>query len=253
MRAILISVDYSDILALTLPANRSNFTEVTVVTSTADYPNVLAIAEPLACRVIATDLFYKDGADFNKWAALEFGLDCIGREGWLAILDADIVWPKDASIHLKRILRPGYLYCPRRRMMTDISSLATQGIPDESTWHQYPLHRQEREFAGYSQIFHADDPVLRRSSPPWHDTRWLHGGGSDSAFQAKWSEQHKIRPPFHVLHIGPAGTNWCGRSSAYIDGTVPEKGQERYQKLSRYMQGRRRGGRGDPFAHEKLP
>lgn len=253
MRAILISVDYSDLLSLTLSYNRHHFTDVMVVTSTTDYPNVQRIAEPLGCRVLATDLFYKDGADFNKWAALEFGLDVFGREGWLAILDADIVWPKDASDHLSRILRPGYLYCPRRRMMTDVSPLASNGIPDESTWSQYPLHRQEREFAGYSQIFHCSDPVLRSSPPPWHQTNWRHCGGADSFFQARWSEQYKIRPSFQVLHLGPAGTNWTGRSSQYLDGSKPEKGQERYQKLSQYMQGRRRHHRGDPFSHEKLP
>lgn len=276
MRAILCSVDYNDLLALTLPANRSHFSDVIVVTSTADYPTVSRIAEPLACRVLATDLFYKDGADFNKWAALEFGLDVYRRDGvedYLCIMDADIVWPKDASVVLARYLRPGFLYCPRRRMMPNLEDLIDPQagkvfldftgketfdgrdlpkyrIPDESTWSQYALHRQEREFAGYSQIFHSTDPVL--GDPPWHDIRWRHAGGADSAFQAKWPEHRKIRPPFSVLHLGPAGTNWCGRSSPMVDGSKPEEAEGRYDKLRRYMMRRRAHGPGDPFSHEKL-
>lgn len=256
MKAILVSVDYSDILSLTLPYNRHHFESVTVVTSTADYPNVQRIAEPLACRVLATDLFYKDGADFNKFAALEFGLDVIGRDGFITILDADIVWPKDASSILARYLRPGFLYCPRRRMMNDLSELVDPQsgeirIPDESRWGQYPLHRQERELAGYSQIFHASDPVL--GSPPWHQTNWTGCQGADSFFQAKWPEHRKIRPPFNVLHLGPAGVNWLGRASPYTDGKAPEHAAERIAKLRGMMTQRRRVGHsGDPFAHEKI-
>lgn len=249
MRAVIVSVDYSDILQITLPYNRGNFSEVCVVTSTKDYPNVQAIADPLACKVVATDLFYAKGAVFNKWAALEFGLDCFGRKGWMCLLDADILWPQHASASLLRILRSGFLYCPRRRMITDVTGLTAP--PPEETWGNYPLHRQEREFAGYSQIFHGSDPVL--GSPPWHDTSWIHAGGADSFFQAKWPESRKIRPGFQVLHLGSSGMNWCGRSSAYLDGKMPEKGQERYQRLQQFMQGRRRRTTDDPFAHEKLP
>lgn len=247
MRAVIVSVDYTDLLSITLPYNRHHFSEMCVVTSTKDYPNVQAIADPLACKVVATDLFYAKGAVFNKWAALEFGLDCFGRKGWMCLLDADILWPQHASASLLRILRPGFLYCPRRRMMTDVVGL--KSVPLEETWGNYPLHRQEREFAGYSQIFHAEDHVL--GSPPWHDTRYITAGTADSFFQAKWPESRKIRPGFNVLHIGPPGVNWCGRASTYLDGKVPEDATKKQAHLRSLMAKRRPGP--DPFINERLP
>jgi hypothetical protein len=68
----------------------------------------------------------------------------------------------------------------------------TPSIPPENEWTKYPIHRNTKEWAGYSQIFHADDPVL--GQPPWYDISWSHAGGADSAFQHKWTEDKKIRP-----------------------------------------------------------
>ena len=98
MRAFLVSVDYTDLLALTLPCNRHHFTEVFVVTSTADAPSVRPVADACRAEVLATDLFYASGADFNKWLALEWALDHVGRKGWICLMDADVVWPKGAKV-----------------------------------------------------------------------------------------------------------------------------------------------------------
>jgi hypothetical protein len=120
-------------------------------------------------------------------------------------------------------------------------------IPGEEDWPQFPLHPQQVEWAGYSQIFHASDPVL--GSPPWHETNWRHCGGADSFFQAKWSSANKVRPPFEVLHLGPAGVNWCGRAVPYVDGSQHPEAEHRRAQLTAFVQGRRRGH--DRFAGEK--
>src|SRR5205085_1870944 len=82
--------------------------------------------------------------------------------------------------------------------------------PPESLWHQFPIHRNVSEHAGYSQIFHLKDTHLPR--PPWHDINWVHAGGADSFFQQLWPKENKVRPTFSVLHIGDAGLNWMGRA-----------------------------------------
>jgi DNA-binding NarL/FixJ family response regulator len=115
MRAILVSVDYDDLLALTLPYNRHHFETVTVITSSANAESVTAICQQHRADVVVTDLFYAKGAIFNKWAALEYGLDRIGRKGWLCLMDADVLWPQYLSESpgvgvLWRWLRPGYLF-----------------------------------------------------------------------------------------------------------------------------------------------
>lgn len=240
LRAILVCVDYADILQRTLPYNRHHFDEVCIVTTPGD-SDTLTVANVCKCQTFQTDIFYKDEAQFNKWAALEEALNFFGRYGWLCIMDADVFWPKEAHFP---ILKPGNLYAPYRRMMRSISD----PIPPEDEWDQFKRHRNTREFAGYSQIFHADDPRL--GPPPWHEINWKHAGGADSFFQRKWPRENKIRPPFEVLHIGPACKNWCGRVSEYADGTMPTAGQSRFKTLMSYMRSRK-GKRGD-YSRERI-
>lgn len=237
MRAITVAVEYSDLLSITLPRNRHHFSEVCVVTSTADEPNVRPITDAHGAKLVVTDLFYDRGADFNKWAALEFGLDQFGRHDWMVIMDADVVWPQ--KLPPFRMV-PGFLYSPRRRIQPEITEPA-----NEDVWPQLPLY-PEGEFAGYSQIFHAGDGHL--GQVPWHQTNWRHAGGADSAFQAKWPRRRKIRPPFEVLHIGPPARNWCGRSVPMRDGTEVPKSKERWQRMEDIFS-RHRGG---DYANERI-
>ncbi len=322
MRAIMVSVDYSDILALTLPYNRHHFEEVWIVTSIADYDNVLRIAEPNGARVIPTDLFYDDGARFNKWRSLEYGLDVMGRHGWLCLMDADVLWPHHLPEHESwrrgpRMEDPGeaiidcdahwlerytvdfgYLYTPLRRMapwplptapdpqcprckglgvypdppLSEQQEKANKGewlvspsthcfrsascqcntpaIPPEEEWRRYPIHRNTKEWAGYSQIFHADDPAL--GTPPWHSIDWTHAGGADSAFQHRWTENRKVRPPWECLHLGNAGENWFGRTSAYADGTLPPHAESRRASMTNVWASRRGRSGAAKFATEKI-
>ncbi len=243
MRAIIICVDYSDYLSLSLPYNRHHFEEVVIVTSPSDEQTV-KIAKDNKARVFQTEAFYEDGADFNKYKALEQGLDFMGRTGWLSIMDADVVWPKSIPEFSRQI---GHLYTPLRRMLRTPNA----SLPQEEDWKDIEYHPCMREFSGYTQIFHASDPVLGQA--PWHETNWKHAGGGDTFFQFKWKEENKVRPPFECLHLGEDGTNWCGRATPYIDGTVPTDSQERSTKLREYIRGRHNYAHtADRFAGEKL-
>jgi hypothetical protein len=244
MRAILVSVNYSDILSITLPYNRCHFDDMYVVTSSDDAKNVIPIADSCNAKVLVTDLFYAHGP-FCKWLALEWALDQMGRHGWLTVMDADILWPSNAGEVIRRYLTPGFLITPLRRMFTDI----TKPLPPENKWNSYPIHRNVQEWAGYSQTYHANDPVL--GTPPWHDTSWVHCGGSDSFFQMKWPKHKKIRPNFHCLHIGDAGQNWFGRATPLLDGTIPDQAEERREMVRQMWINRRKVGRGR-FEGEKL-
>lgn len=239
LRAIMVCVNYADYLALTLPYNRHHFSEVMVVTMLED-DTTQRLALHNRAAVHTTDAFYQDGADFNKWKALEEGLDSFGRHGWLCIMDADVFWPRELPAFN---LEPGLLYSPLRRMHQGKPNIPP--VPPENVWQQYPVHRNVGEWAGYSQIFHADDPVL--GPPPWHQINWKHAGGADSFFQQKWPRKSKVRPPFEVLHVGPSGTNWCGRSSDYLDGTKADP--DKAGKVVEYFKERRRTRR---FDHELL-
>ncbi len=122
-------------------------------------------------------------------------------------------------------------------MMANVSTLKKDGIPDEPIWKGFPIHRNVAEWAGYTQIFHCDDPALGKT--PWHEIDWTHAGGADSFFQAKWPAEKKVRPPWEVLHLGPAGENWLGRTSTLLDGTVPEKQQANKAAIKELWRSRR--------------
>lgn len=246
MRAIMVCVDYSDLLAVTLPYNRHHFQGVCVVTTLDDHKTT-EVAVNNGASVYHTNAFTRGGAVFNKWAALEEGLDSIGRRGWLCVMDADVLWPKVLPPFRRDV---GCLYTPLRRMAPWPLAVESCGLPPEGNWGKYPLHRNVAEWAGYSQVFHAEDPRL--GPPPWHETDWVHAGGADSMFQLKWPKERKVRPPFEVLHLGPAGTNWCGRASAYADGTEPERARDKLTMLKTYVRGRAGKSGGERFRHEKL-
>lgn len=211
--AITICVDYGDYLAVTLPINRKHFDKVVVVTTPAD-SETIGVANRCDAWCLTTRAFHERGASFNKGAAIERGLEIAGREGWIVLLDADIVVPAEADLRGPWAV-PGSLYTPRRLMRLDAAGVSG----DPATWRSGRPAGNE-EFAGYFQMFHASDAAL--GPPPWYSTRWKHAGGSDSEFWKRWPIRRRVRPPFEVLHLGPDGENWHGRASRRLDGADPK-------------------------------
>ncbi len=226
LRALIVSVDFADMLDISLERNRHHFIDVIVVTSTKD-DSTVDIARAHGAEVYKTDSFYEPGAVFNKWKALEEGLDFMGRYGWVCLLDVDIIWP-EVIPHIS--LEIGNLYGPKHRL---IMKDPTKTIPDD--WSRFPPYLPNCPlFGGYTQIFHATDPIL--GSPPWHEQNWRHAGGGDSYFQNKWPQRKKVRLPFDVLHLGEHGVNWCGRVTPHIaDGVSPPEAEERMSQLMRFV------------------
>lgn len=249
IRAVIVCVNYHDFLTVTLPKNARHFKNTLIISSKTDRRTIETVelfqSMGYPIELYLTESFWDDGADFNKWKALEEGLSYYGRHGWLCNMDADVLWP---HIIPDFDLNVGNLYGPTRRMMAQVSF----PIPDEREWsRQFPLHRNLNEIAGFSQIFHADDPALRKQ--PWFEQNWKHAGGGDSMFQLRWTRDQKIRPPFEVLHLGENGHNWCGRATTMLDGEVPIAADQKRLKVREYIRNRRRYlPSGDPFAGEKI-
>lgn len=250
LRAIMVSVNYTDLLSVTLPYNRHHFDEVMVVTDMAGEAELAHIPDSLGVRLWPTDAFTRGGAVFNKWMALEEGLDAFGRHGVICLMDADILWPKSLPNYDFEF---GKLYSPLRRMAPwPCEDKYNAPIPPEDQWWQYPIHRNINEWAGYTQIFHAHDPVL--GPTPWHEINWKHAGGADSFFQQKWALLNKVRPTWECLHLGEAGVNWYGRATAFADGSIPNGAEIKRTQLREMWANRNKVRRGDRdrFSGEKL-
>lgn len=208
MRAVIVCVDYCDYLAVCLPYNRHHFDEVMVITHPNDL-GTLQVAATNECDTFVTDAFYDDGAKFNKYRALEEGIEVFGRRGLMSIMDADVLWPKVIA----DVYQIGQIYSPLRRMCDGVTQ-----IPHEPYWPRFPHHslhaRMPSHMSGYTQIFNADDDVLQRT--PWHRLDLPTAQGGDTYFQDRWRPSLRARPSWECLHLGPHRINWSGRVSPRV-------------------------------------
>lgn len=236
MNALTVCVNYDDLLAITLPAMVRHFERIMVVTDLHDHDTVLVSQSWDNVVAYQTDAFYRDGAVFNKGAAVEEGLDYLGRQGWICCVDADILLPEKMDLSP---LEVGTLYGARRRV-----------CPDPTRW-QEPWTNwraiNETELGGFLHVFHANDPALvgRR---PWYSTNWRHAGGYDSDFEGHWPREKKRRLPFTVLHLGLCRVNWWGRQTKRLDGTEPKSAAEAKRLTEQMKAGRATGDR----SHERI-
>lgn len=259
MNAFIVCVNYMEELTLSLPYNRHHYDGVCLITDEACAEAVTEIAMHNQACVVITDLFYAYGASFNKWRPLDMVLQNIATMtgGWICVQDADVLWPKEASLPKVQ----GHLYSPYRRMYPTVPDEA----PPEFEWLNYPRHRNVGEFAGYTQVFHSDDPVLRRCAMcgnfrkdhpldhcrefHWFQVDWVHAGGADSIFQRRWMDHDKVRPGWECLHLGEAGSNWFGRAAPLKDGTVLPGSAERRRRYTEIWPQRRKER--DPYFHSE--
>ena len=116
LEGVIVSVGYDDFLAHTLVSNRSQFDRLIVVTSKSDTATK-KLCEHLNVECLQTDIFYEDGAVFNKGKGINAGLDKLSRKGWVIHLDADIYLPPMTRNILERIdLDPEFIYGVDRMM-----------------------------------------------------------------------------------------------------------------------------------------
>lgn len=211
IKALTVCVNFDDILRLTLPRTLPHVDKLLVITSSKDERTQAYLREqdPDKVLTLVTDVFYENGAVFNKGAAIEQGFDVLGRQGWMLVMDSDIVIPSTIP---QCKLEIGRLYTPHRRILADIAGMTElPDIPIESL----PLHAEHGHY-GYFQLFHSNDPVLKKQ--PWYEIDWRHAGGCDSTFQRRWHKSQRSRMPFEVIHLGPTDSNWFGRTHPRLDG-----------------------------------
>lgn len=239
IRAVVVCVDFADLLAVSLPYNRHHFSDVLVVTTKED-TQTHQVARENRADCFFTPAFYQGGAAFAKFAALECALDHFGRHGWMALVDADTLWPRQLPESATGYAPAGSRKPPyqfrdwykeriysfrQRRLLLDV----TAPVPDEMEWGSLPLDPQDpnvhAECMGFTQVFHCSARSLPR--PPWHDVSLPTAALGDSYFQRHWDLSLKTWLDGAVLHLGDFARNWCGRVTPYRDGSLPDRARER--------------------------
>jgi hypothetical protein len=221
MRIVVPSVNYADLLAVTLPAWRRMLMstqlshELIVVTSPEDHAT-RSIAHENHVTALVTDAWGRDGAVFNKAAALDeaFGFGVKGGVGlgeWCLSIDADVFpfgglpWGQ-----IERAKGAGVLFGANRYACH--TPLDLQKHIDG----RMPLGGFQ-EIHTWSRSKHRHDPAGRQG----YFQLWQHRAGDSfgsfptaAKYDVKFSErfqQHHYLDHFYVLHLGEHRKNWSGR------------------------------------------
>lgn len=92
LEAVTVCVGFDDLLDVTLGHNHPHLDTLIVVTSHDDR-RTQQVAKKHGAFCVQTDLFKKNGRNFNKGAAINAGFGWFQYHGWRMHLDADIVLP----------------------------------------------------------------------------------------------------------------------------------------------------------------
>lgn len=137
-------------------------------------------------RTVFTDAFTRNGARFNKAAALNEGIAAAKPTDWILAFDCDILPPEDWRQTAEQHLRQGCLHSARRYKLS--------GTKEDKRW--YPR--------GYFQLWHRTD----EHAQPFIDCE--HAGRYDTAFANNWPEDKWCELPIKLEHLGQRSTQWFG-------------------------------------------
>lgn len=230
LEAITVCVGYSDLLAYTLPRNKSLFDHWLIVTTPEDTATQrLCEYEGVDC--FATEAFRTADGQFRKSAGINAGLSRLDLDGWLLFLDADIALPAPT----RRILQTADLD-PRC-----IYGIDRHNIIGFDAWAKHCAAPRLQQEAGV--YIHADSyPVATRFAPTdrggWMPigffqlmcpsasgiTRYVergtieNAGSTDMLFAAQWPRSRRcLIPEIIAYHLeseeAEQGANWKGRTT----------------------------------------
>jgi aminoglycoside phosphotransferase (APT) family kinase protein len=208
-------VNYADFLRYTLPQTLRHFANVTVITAKADQETI-RLAKSIGVRVFLSDFWFREGAAFNKSAALNQWLSSQPL-GWTLILDADIFLPDSFQLNFSE-LNPGCLYSIPRRMC----EREWDWVCPTNQRPEYPLaippvrngmvwRRPTSQPAALSGYFHLWN---RGTTDRAFFPASLTAANYDVDFALRFPEQERHYLPGDVIHLGPPKQNWSGRISA---------------------------------------
>ena len=208
IHALTVCVDYATELALSIDRWLPGLASWTIVTNTTD-EDTAELARSKGCRVHRTDVFYDNGAAFNKGAAMEEARKLMPWEDWILLLDADVIPPEGWLAQIDRVNpEVGYLHGAVRHECADPANL------DPFAW---PIPPHDSGPVGYFQLFHATDPAANPEGD-LIDTFWLHAGNYDSCLIDRWRQaggrdgDYRRMLNLHLCHIGERD-NWWGKGN----------------------------------------
>jgi hypothetical protein len=226
IEAVIVCVNFSDILDYTLGWAAQEVDRVVVVTSSDDKATQ-AVCEKVGVECVVSDRYKGRGVKFDKGAMVNDGLAVLERDGWVLLMDCDIMLPYAFKKGLDtKGLRIDTLYGVRRIDVVgarDILQAVACGWASKLIWEVPPRPDMGVTFIGgvegvvpigFFQLFHSE---AFRLYPEGHKT----AGESDVLFACGWDAEHRVVwDDAYVLHLStqkkPMGLDWGGRMSCRL-------------------------------------
>lgn len=206
---------YAGLLAKTLKVWMRNLDELLIMTDGDTYMNMLEHEERTGdarTYIVATDAFTKNGAKFNKAAALNEAIErSLLATDWIVAFDCDMLPPSDwREVAAKNA---------RRACINGAQRYTPYGIPEDRRW--FPR--------GYFQLWHVSSPHHK----PFDESSG-NAGGYDTEFAERWSQEYWNDLRFRLTHLGQKQKHWYG------PGTTNSQMQEAVAAASTRRKERRR-------------
>lgn len=210
VEAIVVCVDYGDYLERTLPLfARTADRTIVVSLHRDDRTRRIAAAQPNVA-LVETDASYRDGARFNKGAAINAGLNAAVKRAWVLHIDADIIVLDPIPTDLDRTV----LWTAVRHQVVGERRWKEALSGDREGLHAKLNVFRGRRLApcGYFQLWRW--PTTGRYYPEGHED----AGWSDLEFSAGWPRNKRaFIPGFDVYHLETEDhvetANWRGRTT----------------------------------------
>lgn len=250
IEGIIICVNYSDFLTHTLPHNRNQFDNLVVVTDTKDI-KTKKLCDYYHVKCLQTDIFYENGNQFNKGAAINYALQSLQQKDWVIHLDADIYLPpltrhilENLPLENHKIYGADRLMCPSYQdwiefldSPKDIQEgwiyIHPNAFPMGVRVAEYMNKNSGWEPIGYFQLWNPKGSGVT-SYPTEHD----YCDRTDVLHIKKFSRQNReLLPEILVIHLDSEGLNtdnmgknWKGRKTLPFQYEPPKKVEEEVDK-----------------------
>lgn len=224
---VTVCVNFADILAHSLAANKSLFDNMVVVTDSKDSATQ-RLCEHQFVTCVVTDDFYKDDHAFNKGRGINKGLEKLNPTDWVLHMDADIVLPSrsrqmltsvcdlndDCIYGIDRLMCPDFTTWSRHQANPTLTHAAEMFVVPDA----FPVGTRVAKLdgsgylpIGFFQLWNAGKTGIREY-PDRHGT----AGRADMLHALRWPRQKRqLIPELFGVHLGSpiakGRTNWRGR------------------------------------------
>ena len=240
LEAVIISVNFADMLSITLPKNKRHFDNIIVITDEKD-KETIKVCEKEGIDYHATGAFYHKGDKFNKGLAIDVGFRFLKHFNWVGTVDSDIILDDNFRERFLSFVNDAECSYSSRRY----------DVPTYQEWLEIEknpeLLKSKKLYRGIGYgnnfFFHWDSEVIKTLMRYYNGAPYPamfdDAAVSDWTFRNFWSDwiydpplnddpnQHFIEHndhaeiperlkelPFYAIHLGETGKNDTHRKTA---------------------------------------